>query len=115
MVKIFHITSRAEAAEAARVGSYVPEAYDRDGFIHCSYSQQVTRVANIHYRGREDMVLLEIDRERLSDPVVDENLDGGEELFPHIYGRLPMSAVIAVHDFPCRENGQFKLPDHLGA
>ena len=49
------------------------------------------------------------------DTVVDENLDGREELFPHIYGRLPMSAAVALHDFPCRENGHFELPDHLNA
>jgi uncharacterized protein (DUF952 family) len=38
---------------------------------------------------------------------VDENLEGGTELFPHIYGRLKMSAVKKVHAFPCDEAGGF--------
>jgi uncharacterized protein (DUF952 family) len=53
---------------------------------------------------------LEIDRDRLPCRVVTENLEGSTELFPHIYGRLPMSAVIAVHDFPCEPDGRFRLP-----
>jgi uncharacterized protein (DUF952 family) len=41
-------------------------------------------------------VLLEIDPSRLSCRIVDENLEGGVELFPHVYGRLPMSAVVGI-------------------
>ena len=29
-------------------------------------------------------------------PVVAENLEGGEELFPHIYGPIPITAVTEV-------------------
>ena len=44
-MRIFHITSGAEAAAATRAGTYVPEPYARDGFIHCSYREQVLAVA----------------------------------------------------------------------
>jgi mannose-6-phosphate isomerase-like protein (cupin superfamily) len=43
-------------------------------------------------------VLLEIDRSKVPRKVVDENLDGGSDLFPHIYGPLPLDAVVTVHD-----------------
>ena len=110
MKAIFHITSRAEAGEAIRLGQYVPENFDAEGFIHCSYAQQLASVADRFFPGRSDLVLLEIDRTALTCEVVEENLEGGPELFPHIYGKLPMSAVVRMHDFPCRADGRFDLP-----
>lgn len=110
MTAIYHITSEARAAEATRSGAYASESFDEDGFIHCSYAHQVVRVADLIYRGRTGMVLLEIEPSDLDCRVVDENLDGGDELFPHVYGRLPMSAVVRVHDLPCGGDGAFELP-----
>lgn len=110
MTPIFHITSRAEAEHARRAGAYVAAAFQRDGFIHCSYARQLTRVADANFPGRSDLVLLEIDRDRVGCEVIDENLEGGSDLFPHIYGPLPMSAVTAIIDFPSRPDGTFELP-----
>ena len=99
-VRLFHITTRDEF-EAAR-GScvdYQPADYAREGFIHCSYGHQVQATAARHFAGRTGLVLLEIDRQALTCPVVDENLSGGAELFPHVYGPLPIAAVTALHPF----------------
>ena len=113
MSPIFHITTVEEADAAARVGSYVPGAFDAEGFIHCSYRRQILDVANRRFAGRSDLALLEIDRERLSCDVRDENLEGGTELFPHIYGRLPMTAVVRAYPFQCGADGRFELPETL--
>jgi uncharacterized protein (DUF952 family) len=94
---------------AKESGIYEPSAFVREGFIHCSYAHQVLAVANRIFRGRPDLILLEIDPAALDCRVVDENLEGGSELFPHIYGRLPMSAVIRTHDLPCDSEGVFSL------
>lgn len=107
---LFHITSADEANDAARSGTYAPGTFDAEGFIHCSYSHQVRAVADRIFGGRSDLVLLEIDPARLSCDVVDENLEGGTERFPHIYGRLPVSAIVRVHQFPCDATGRFELP-----
>jgi uncharacterized protein (DUF952 family) len=104
---IFHITTSVEAERARAAGEYEPEGFAREGFIHCSYEEQVAAVANRLFRGRTDLVLLEIDPARLSCAIVDENLEGGTVLYPHVYGRLPMSAVLTVRPFPCRADGQF--------
>ena len=114
MNRIYHITSAVEAGDAARLGEYVPKAFEADGFIHCSYPRQVQDVANRRFSGRTDLVLLEIDRAKLTCEVVDENLEGGTDLFPHIYGCLPMSAVVRIHPFPCGADGRFDLPDQAG-
>jgi len=55
----------------------------------------------------EGRVVLEIDPAKLDCEIVDENLEGGKELFPHIYGRLEMSAVVRVYPLPCDPGGEF--------
>jgi uncharacterized protein (DUF952 family) len=105
--RLFHITTAAEAEQARRAGEYQPAAFAREGFIHCSYGRQVMATANRIFRGRADLVLLEIEPSRLACPVVDENLEGGTELYPHIYGPLPFAAVIAVHPLACAPDGTF--------
>ena len=110
---IYHITSLREAEDALRSSTYVPEAFSVDGFIHCSYRCQVCDVANRRFAGQSGLVLFEVDRSRLPHDVVDENLEGGAELFPHLYGRLPMSAVVRIHEFPCGPDGRFALPSAL--
>jgi uncharacterized protein (DUF952 family) len=108
--RLFHITTREEATAARRGGTYTPEAFAREGFIHCSYAQQVVATADRLFGGRRDLVLLEIDRDAVPSRIVDENLEGGHEAYPHIYGPLPMAAVRAVHDFRCADDGTFALP-----
>ena len=110
MKPLFHITSAAELAKARRTGEYRPGGFAREGFIHCSQQSQVAAVADRLFHGRTDLVLLEIDPAKLTCEVVEENLDGGTELFPHIYGPLPMTAVACIHSFPCGQDGCFDFP-----
>jgi uncharacterized protein (DUF952 family) len=107
---IFHITSAAEVARAMRSGEYRPGGFAREGFIHCSHRAQVVPVANRLFHGRTDLVLLEIEPATLACEVREENLEGGSEQFPHVYGPLPMSAVARVYSFPCDADGGFALP-----
>lgn len=108
--RLYHITTAGEANAAGERGEYRPAAFDREGFIHCSYERQVLATANRIFRGRDDLALLEIDLRQLTCPVVDENLEGGSELYPHIYGPLSMHAVLAIHPFPPDADGTFTLP-----
>jgi len=113
MRRVFHITSGRRWREAKSSGTYLPESFQDDGFIHCSYAVQVLRVANVLYRGKTGLVLLEIDASLVGCEVIDEKTEGGREFFPHIYGPLPCSAVIAVHLFPFDEDGLFQLPEGI--
>ena len=110
MTVLLHIISKQEAEKAKASGIYKPDSFNSEGFIHCSYPHQVCRVANHLFKGSTDLVLLEIDKTQLTCEVIDEDLYESGELFPHIYGELPWEKVIAVHDFPCSNNGEFKLP-----
>jgi GNAT superfamily N-acetyltransferase len=70
------------------------------------------------YPGRRDLVLLVVDPARLTDPVRVEPgvpVDPGGMLFPHLYGPLPVTAVVAV--VPYRPPAPVVLPapdDALG-
>ncbi|MCA1613846.1 MAG: DUF952 domain-containing protein [Acidobacteria bacterium] len=111
---IFHITTR-EAWERARpAGTYRPEAFAAEGFIHCSTPAQVVRVAAARFRGRRGLVLLAIDAGRVAPDIVYENLEGGPELFPHIYGGLNADAVAEVLGFEPGADGYFTLPPYKG-
>ena len=113
MAVIFHITTRRAWTSAATEGSYRPQAFANDGFIHCSTREQVIPVANTRFRGQAGLVLLSIDTEKVPAEIVYENLEGGQDLFPHIYGELHTDAVDEVADFPPSINGYFILPDGL--
>ena len=104
---LFHITTEEEAGDARRKGSYVSQTFEREGFIHCSYAHQVAATASRIFRGRRNLVLLQIDPEKVGCRIVEENLEGGNELYPHIYGHLPMSAVEHIRAFPCDDAGLF--------
>ena len=92
---IYHIAEKAKWNEALKAGSYVPGTYQQDGFIHCSLEKQVLVVAKRNFQHYNDLVLLKIDSNLILAPLIFENLEGKDELFPHIYGTLPMNAVVA--------------------
>jgi uncharacterized protein (DUF952 family) len=58
------------------------------------------------------LILLHIDPTRLDAKVVYENLEGGEQLFPHVYGPIPVPAVVGVTPLLPSEDGSFTLGLH---
>ena len=105
---IFHITSRAAWESALGAGIYETDSLATEGFIHCSTADQYIWVANQRVRGRTDLVLLHIDPARLRSQVRYENLEGGETLFPHVYGAIPIGAVLNVVPLLPQEDGSFR-------
>lgn len=110
---ILHIISRAEWDEARAQGSYTGNTLATEGFIHCSTPSQVLGPANQFYRGRDGLLLLVIDPDRLASRLVYEDLYNHGGAFPHIYGPLNLDAVVDVVDFPPNPDGSFSLPDAL--
>ncbi|WP_299485093.1 DUF952 domain-containing protein [Acaryochloris sp. IP29b_bin.137] len=110
---IFHIAQEADWSAAQTTGEYKALSLATEGFIHCSDQHQVLEVAHRLFKGRQDLVLLNIDPSRLEVVVRYENCEGGQELYPHVYGCIPLAAVITV--CPLRPNaaGKFTLPAEL--
>jgi len=115
MQLIYHIASLQDVERAGRSGHYAPATLQSEGFIHCSYAGQVEAVANRYFHGQQYLALLEIDPQRVPARIVDENLLGGRELYPHLYGPLPMSAVTAIRELPRRQDGSLDLPCNIRA
>jgi uncharacterized protein (DUF952 family) len=86
---------RADEWTAARSeASFAGSALDlSDGFIHFSTAAQAAETAARHFAGEKGLVLARIDPERIGAPLTWEPSRGGA-LFPHLYGPLPMSAVV---------------------
>lgn len=64
-----------------------------DGYIHFSTESQVRETAAKHFAGQDDLLLLAIDSETLGARLRYEPSRGGA-LFPHLYGPLPLAAVL---------------------
>ncbi|CAN5525557.1 DUF952 domain-containing protein [soil metagenome] len=95
---IYHAALPDDWSAARRCGEYRMSTrgvtLEHEGFIHCSHRHQVEGVARRFYSDVAELVLLTIDPARLPVPVVEEPpTDGIDELFPHVYGPIPVDAV----------------------
>ncbi|MFO7299956.1 MAG: DUF952 domain-containing protein [Actinomycetes bacterium] len=105
MTTVFHIADLAQWEEGKAAGAYRwstrGATLDQVGFIHCSATDdQVRRVAGFVYADHPGpLVVLEIDVVAAAAAGVETKMeDGGTgELFPHLYGALDPSWVVAVH------------------
>lgn len=98
MTPLYHLALAPEWAAALVTGTYERSTIDRslaeEGFIHCSFAEQVQATADRYYRGRDDVVLLTIDAARLDAEVRVEEAPGTGRSFPHVYGPVPVEAVV---------------------
>lgn len=100
---IWHVTDPASWHKALDDGLYATSTRGASlaevGYIHASYAHQLPDVVATIYGDIEgDMVLLEIDEDFLS-PILDIKVEPAApdypELFPHIYGPIPLGAITA--------------------
>jgi uncharacterized protein (DUF952 family) len=68
-----------------------------DGFIHLSAADQLQGTLDKYFAGQEGLVIAEVDLAVLGETVKWEVSRGGA-LFPHVYGPLPMAAVLGVRE-----------------
>ena len=115
---VFHLALADAWAEAFVSGEYrastVGATLDEVGFIHLSYEHQVRAVADAFYKGRADVMMLAIDPARVGAPIVDEVAEGTDEVFPHLYGPLPVIAVMSALPVPLLDDGRLDLGHSVG-
>lgn len=96
MATIYHITTQAEWDAASAKGAYEAASLKEEGFIHCSQESQIPGVLQRYFNGKENLVKLVIDTEKLTSRFIYEWSPSTADTFPHIYGPINTSAVTAV-------------------
>lgn len=113
---IYHLAFEADWDAALTVGEYRVSGRGMtlasEGFLHFSFADQVAGVAVRFWAHPEaPVVLLTVDPELIGLPVVTENTTGGSTLFPHVYGPLPVAAVVGVAPITVTAAGELLLPE----
>jgi uncharacterized protein (DUF952 family) len=107
---VYKVMSAAELEQMQRDGVFRGSPADiADGYIHLSCGSQLAETLKKHFSGVDGLVLAAVDLSRLGDAVRWEPSRGGE-LFPHIYGLLPVAAVVSVAALDQAPDGAVKLP-----
>ena len=108
---IYKICPNVLWSEAERAGVFRGAPVDaRDGFIHFSSATQVRDTATRYFAGAEDLMLIAVDADALGDALKWEVSRGGD-LFPHLYGDLPLAAVLWVRPLPLGIDQQHVFPE----
>ncbi len=81
-----------------------------DGYIHFSTADQVKETAARHFADQQDLLLIAVDGGALGDKLVFESSRGGD-LFPHLYGELPLNAVLWETPLTLGDDGAHQFPE----
>ena len=101
---VLHLTERSVWRRARAEGHYPWSGrrgtYESEGFVHAGFAHQLAGTRERIYPDLPDdaLVVLELDAQTLSVPVVVEDLGAGP--FPHLYGPLPVAEVRGEHPYP---------------
>jgi uncharacterized protein (DUF952 family) len=107
---IYHVCRRDEWLAAQGAGRYGGSSQDKaDGFIHFSSAAQVVESVTKHRAGQSGLVILEVATAPLGPALKWEPSRGGQ-LFPHLYGELPVAAVTRSADLPLGADGRHVFP-----
>jgi uncharacterized protein (DUF952 family) len=108
---IYKICESALWREAEAVGLFRGAPIDtRDGFVHFSTATQVQETAARHFAGAADLMLIAVDAAALGDALKWEVSRGGD-LFPHLYGTLPLTAVLWARPLPLGRDRRHVFPE----
>ncbi len=102
----YHLSPVEVWASQENEPRYLPEAYDQDGFIHCTDGlDNLLNVGNMFYTGdARDFCVLVLDSANIESEI---RYEDPEEIFPHIYGPLNTDAVVGYLRVIRGENGAF--------
>lgn len=110
-VTIYKIVPRELWQNAKLAGVFRGAAIDlADGFIHFSTAPQAIDTARLHFAGVENLLLVAVDGDKLGAGLLFEPSRGGA-MFPHLYGELPLSAVLWEKPLPLGSDGLHVFPE----
>jgi uncharacterized protein (DUF952 family) len=100
----------ADEAAALQSGMFLGTAVDRaDGFIHLSTASQLAVTVARHFSGQSNLVVAAVDVAAFGSSIRWERSRDGQH-FPHLYGALSWTHVIAQGPLEWRADGTVRLP-----
>jgi len=96
MNDIYKILTTEEWSEASKNG-FIETALDKmDGFVHFSTSNQLALTLELYFKDHKDLVLLQVNEDRLKDKIVYEEANSNERKgkFPHLYDKLNINDIL---------------------
>ncbi len=95
---------------------YLPEGWERDGFVHCTDGdEEMVAVANRFYvSDPRPFLVLTVDLDRTGSPW---QFDDPDRRYPHVYGPIDPGAVTATRRMERDRDGRFRAiaPGAAGA
>lgn len=113
---LYRITEAADWQRAQQTGFFASADLAAEGFIHSSERPQILETARQYYAGRADLLLLEWDEAALAVAgvrVEREWVAARGEAFAHVFGPVPLAAVVRQWPFAADAAGVFHLPGEL--
>lgn len=92
---IYHVTTPEAWSNDENSDVYSPEAFVHEGFIHACHLTQLEGVLHRYFNGFKNLLLLHIEESKLT-CAVKEELSTGNEMFPHIYGKINKDAIVRI-------------------
>ena len=106
----YKVLTAGQMSALEKEGSFAGAPVDlADGYIHLSTAAQLQETIDKHFAGQGNLWLAAVDLDALADSVKWEPSRGGQ-LFPHIYGALPLDAVVAYSELHYEPDGSLRLP-----
>jgi uncharacterized protein (DUF952 family) len=111
---VYKIVDRAAAPSFEQGGGvFLGMPIDHaDGYIHLSTAMQLADTLSLHFRGQRDLLILAVRTADIAPALRWEPSRGGQ-LFPHLYGPLPLSAVVWQEQVSVGPNGEVELPPRI--
>jgi len=89
---IYHIVLPEKWNSLVSSEHYAAESLETEGFIHCSYRHQLDGVLGRYYANAGEVVILELDTEKLTSRLVEEP-STNNEIYTHVYGPINRDCI----------------------
>ena len=76
---------------------YFAASLETEGFIHCSFLEQISGVLERYYKNAAKVLILHLETEKLTSKLVEEP-STNNEIYPHIYGQINTDAIIEIEE-----------------
>ncbi len=76
---------------------YEADSLKTEGFIHCSFTDQLETVLHRYYKDAEKVLILRIEPEKLTVELIGEP-STNNEIYPHIYGKINAEAIVGIEE-----------------